>query len=161
MIQQRTTIMNALKPTINTLFTLLAFACAISSHAATDVYRCVTNGVVTYTQFPCPDGKQQPLKFPDTVSDAQQKKALADLQQEKNTVEKVAKERHQLNEKRDKQIAANVKKTEAIKKKCDALNLRVQTAKRDVKNASPKNTAKAKQKLQQAREKYALSCGSN
>jgi vacuolar-type H+-ATPase subunit I/STV1 len=149
------------KQAIRILFALIAFTSATSSYAATDVYRCVNNGVVTYTQFPCPDGKQEPLKFPDTASELEQKKALANLQQDKDKVEKLARERHQMEEKRDKQIAANVKKSEAAKKKCDALNLRVQTAKKDVRNASYKTSAKAKQKLQQAKEKYALSCGSN
>ena len=117
------------------------------------IYKCDTNGDVTYTDAPCRGGKQLGiLSAPDT-SDAHHRAT-----QEKQMLKQLENERHkkELKEEKDRQKASRLQATK--QRKCASLERRKKWAAEDAAAAYGKSAEKAKRKARRAEETFEAEC---
>lgn len=137
-----------------TLFILIAPASA-------ETYKCVDNGVSTYTQSPCPDTATQSVhKSSNNVSDKDYQQAIKTSEKEKADLNRLLSARSKEEEKYQKEQRKISSKNEKNRQKCVSLQLSAKWAKEDLANASAKSMSKAKSKLKKANEKAELQCKS-
>jgi hypothetical protein len=138
----------------------LTFLFALIAAPAFAVYKCESNGQVTYSDAPC-RGKTLSLansidaEVPGTnVASAKEK-----LAREKKEVTRLEKERHKreaAEEKEQKKVA----KADAVKrKKCSTLAHRKKWADEDAAAATGKSREKAQRKARRAAETHQAECG--
>jgi hypothetical protein len=125
------------------------------------IYKCETNGRVSYNDTPCPES--QHAKHVNTVnasplsSDSAQ--AQRQLTQEKNQVRQLQQERRQRETAENKQQDRNARTYAVKQKKCASSALHKKWAKEDAAQATGKSASKATRKARRAAEKYELECG--
>jgi hypothetical protein len=137
-----------------TLFILIAPASA-------ETYKCVDNGVSTYTQSPCPDTATQSVhKSSNNISDKDYRQAIKTSEKEKADLNRLLSARSKEEEKYQKEQRKISAKNEKNRQKCASLQLSAKWAKEDLANATAKSMTKAKSKLKKANEKAELQCKS-
>jgi dipeptidase len=145
---------------ISLSFTYLTLLIPITS-ASAETYKCVDNGVSTYTQTPCPDTATQSVhKSSNNVSDKDYQQAIKTSKKEKADLNSLLSARSKEEEKYQKEQRKISTKNEKDRQKCAALQLSAKWAKEDLANATAKSMSKAKSKLKKANEKAELQCKS-
>lgn len=140
---------------IRTMAILLATLTGFATPAFA-VYKCEADGKVTYSDEPCPGGKQLDLNITSVTNSSN---GDSRLKQEKATLQKLEKERHRREavEQRERQSANRANATR--QKKCDGLARRQKRAAEDVSKSVGKANEKAKLKARRITEDYEAECG--
>jgi hypothetical protein len=142
------------------LRTLLLILLLASSAPALAIYKCESNGKVTYSDSSCPGGKI--MELPDTASErispADAAKAKQQTAREKADAAHLAKERHQREASEQRQQQQAFKAAAARKKNCTTLAQRKKWAEEDAAGASAKSTEKARRNARRIAEKYEAQC---
>lgn len=138
---------------LNFLLPMLFAAAFYPAHA---INKCVSNGNISYTGTPCPDGTTMTLAEPPAPSDVSgARQQAANQSSELNRIENEKQQEEARDAVRQRQLARN---NAATRKKCDSLALKAKWAKEDTVAASRKAAEKAKLKARRAAEKHALEC---
>lgn len=137
---------------------VLVFAIPVA-RGDTQVYKCMKNGVTSFSQTPC-DGKVSEPQNIKTFNPSKedQNRAAKDHQTRQKEYDRLVKIRHAEEAKLDAQNRALAKQAAATRKHCDNLKMHTEWAKEDYRNAKPKNQAQAKTKLKRSEELYAMNC---
>lgn len=131
----------------------------LSQIAVAETYKCMEDGVTSFTQQPCKSGVSIPLKLQsDEVTAEARQQALNLSAKEKAELRQLQEARQREESQMEKQMRALAAKNEKKKQQCASLQLKEQWAREDLANASGKNEAKAKSRLKRAKEKTQLSC---
>lgn len=121
-------------------------------------YKCETGKSISYSDTPCPGGKQLTTDStainPTDVAQAKQR-----AEREKQELTTLEHARHQREASEEKEQKKTAKKIADKKKKCAALAQKRQWSEEDAARASVKSEAKAKRKARRAAEKYEMECG--
>jgi len=140
--------------------TLLLLVLLTFSAPAWSIYKCVSGDRTVYSDAPCQNGAAGSMKeivvaTPATDSASAQKQ----LQQDKQTLQRLQQRRHKADVQEERQQAQRYKVAEAKKKKCAESAQRVKWANEDAASAQPKTAERSKQKARRAAEKHRLACG--
>lgn len=139
---------------------LLLALLALCASPALAAYKCETNGKITYSDEPCPGGKQIDLKNTPggSISDEDRKRATQRSAHDKAELKRLEKE----NEKRQAADDKERKKTAATQdkksKKCANLTMRKKWAEDDAAASVGKSSEKARQKARRLAEQYVIEC---
>jgi hypothetical protein len=125
------------------------------SFSAFAVYRCDIGGNVTYSDNPCPGGRQLDIK-PAQAPDAGATKRLA---QEKKELKLLETARHKREAQEEKAMQRAARQQAATKSHCDKLAMRKKWADEDAKQGSRRHIDNAKLKSRRLSEQHALECG--
>ena len=139
---------------------LLAFLISLSAPALA-IYKCASEGKITYSDSPCSNGKS--VRFEEssgsTPLSSDAAKARQQAVREKNELKRIESERQQQeaqeNKERQKLVQANAGK----RKKCAELSLQQKWAEEDAATASKKSAEKAKRNARRKAEKLQMECG--
>lgn len=139
---------------------MLAFLVSLSAPALA-IYKCESEGKITYSDSPCSNGKSVKLDEPSgsTPLSSDAAKARQQAAREKNELKRIESERQQreTQENRERQKLTQV---DAVKrKKCAELSLQQKWAEEDAAAASEKSAAKAKRNARRKAEKLQMECG--
>lgn len=140
--------------------TLLLLVLLTFPAPAWSLYKCVSGDRTVYSDAPCQNGAAGSMKeivvaTPATDSAAAQKQ----LQQDKQTLQRLQQRRHKTEAQEERQQAQGYKVAEARRKKCAESAQRVKWANEDAASAQPKTAERSKQKARRAAEKHQLACG--
>jgi hypothetical protein len=139
---------------------IAALSLALCCTPALAAYKCEINGKTTYSDEPCPGGKQIDLKNTPggSISDEDRQRALKQSAHDKAELARLEKE----NDKRDAARAKEQKKTGAaqdkMRKKCANLTMRKKWAEDDAAASVGKSSEKAKKKARRLAEQYVVEC---
>ncbi len=125
---------------------------------ASAINRCESNGHISYSEQPCPDGKAQIVKEPPAPDNPEAlRKEVSRQKIQATRLEKERLKQEAVQERQQQQVgrAAATKN-----KKCAGISLHTKWAQEDARKAKGKLVAKARQKARRAEEKYQLECGS-
>jgi hypothetical protein len=129
--------------------------------ASAETYKCVENGVSTYTQTRCPDGAIESIhKSSNNISDKDYQQAVKASEKEKAELNKLVSARKKEEENLAKEMRKISAKNEKNRQKCASLQLSAKWAREDLANATPKTIARANARLKRANEKAELQCKS-
>jgi hypothetical protein len=140
---------------------LLALPLLLCSLPAWAVYKCDSDGKVTYSDAACANGKTvaiddaRGVKSPVPATSAKDKAVQQRLDKSRAAEDK------QLNRQREKQERAEARAklvAEKQKRKCAQLAQRKSWAEEDLRNAPAKAMEKARRKSQRAAENYRAEC---
>lgn len=120
-------------------------------------YKCESAQGLTYSDTPCPGGKQVVLDQ-GSVNAADSKQALQRAAQEKKELKELESARHKREANEEKEQKKTAKQVAAQRKKCSALAQKRKWSEEDAASAPLKSTEKAKRKARRATEKYELEC---
>ena len=135
---------------------LLLFIFALASTPALAIYKCESAGSVTYSDAPCPGGKQ--IDVADPVPSAEAARAAERARRQREDLSRIDGERNKL-QAQDLKHRNQVARTESAKaKKCAQLALRRKSAQDTVATAPPRGMSKARLKAQRAAERHDLEC---
>lgn len=138
---------------------LASGACALSSMALAETYKCTKNGAITYSQAPCSDGVSITATTPDgAIPLADYQDAIKRNRKDEITLKKIQDKRDKEDARYEKEMRAVAAKNAKAKQKCIGLQANSTWAKEDLANAQPKAENKARLKLKRANEKLALYC---
>ncbi|MDB5764203.1 MAG: hypothetical protein JWQ21_3198 [Herminiimonas sp.] len=149
------------------MFKILLLSLLISFSApALAIYKCESNGKITYSDEPCRGGKVldvDPASGKTAASDAADAADAADagkqITREKSEVKRLENERHK-REAKDEQAQQKAARISAAKhKKCVSLAMRKKWGEEDAAAASGKSAEKAKRNARRKAEKYETECG--
>jgi len=132
----------------------LISACILCLSApAFAVYKCESNGHVTYSDSPCPGGRQLDISPAPDATDARKRAA-----QEKQVLNRLESEQHktELKEEQDRRQAAS--RQAAKQRKCASLERRKKWASEDAATAYIRSAEKAKRKARRAEEIFEAEC---
>ena len=133
----------------------LLFGLALCFSApALAVYKCESDGKVTYGDVPCPDGKVLDITTPAT-SDASGRQ----LAQEKKALAQMEKERHKREAVEERERKSANRADAAKRKQCGALARRQARADALVRTSVGKANERAKLEARQVAEDYEAACG--
>jgi len=132
---------------------LVAALCLISGSAFA-IYRCDIAGAVSYSDAPCPGGRELDIQQPSDRPAAAKR-----LAEDKKTVRRAEAEHSKAEAAEAKARQRAAKRRLAMDRKCDALERKQRWAKEDQKAASAKAMDKARQKANRAAERYEAECG--
>jgi hypothetical protein len=124
------------------------------------IYKCETNGKVSYNDTPCAESQHVKINTLNTSqlsSDPAQ--AERQLTQQKNQVRQLQQERRQREMAENKLQDRNAHTYAAKQKKCASSALHRKWAEEDAAQATGKSASKATRKARRAAEKYELECG--
>jgi hypothetical protein len=132
-----------------------AGAAFIVANPAFAIYKCEANGAITYSDAPCPGGKQLDIpgaEQPDAANAKQRamrdKQALARLENERR--------KQELQDEKDRKKSARARA--ALEHKCATLDRRRKWAVEDAASATGKSADKAKRKARRAEELFEAEC---
>jgi hypothetical protein len=126
------------------------------SSPAFAIYKCTSNGKVTYSDVLCLDGST--LVIPTAPASSSLSQAKLQLEQQKTEVNRLEKERHKQATKEEHQQRQLTRIDASKQKKCTSLALHRKWATEDASNTSIKAAEKARRKARRAEEKYILNC---
>lgn len=144
---------------ISTLSVLL-----LLSTPALAIYKCESNGKLTYSDVPCHAGKALPLgtSIQDKISATEVDAATQRAADQKKELDRVEKERRQvdaLDAREQKERQKLAKADAAQKRKCAALALRQKWSDEDAAAATGRSAEKSKRAARRQAEKYQMECG--
>ena len=117
------------------------------------VYKCESNGHVTYSDSPCPGGRE--LVIPPAPDSAEANKRAAQEQQAFNRLEN-KRYKAELKEEKDQQQAA--RRQVARQRKCASLERRKKWAVEDAATTYTRSAEKARRKARRAEEIFEAEC---
>lgn len=127
--------------------------------ADTQVYKCVQNGLTSFSQTPCPNSNNTKHDIKSyTPSNDAYTTAQRENQNRQKEYDKLVKIRHQSEAKDEAQRRAAAKQLAVKQKQCDNLKLRTDWAKEDFNNAKLKAQEHARTKLKRSEQLYAMNC---
>ena len=142
-------------PSTLLLLVLLSFATP-----AWSIYKCVSGDQTVYSDAPCQNGAAGSMKEIAVATPATDiASAQKQLQQDKQTLQRLQQRRHKADAQEERQQAQRYKAAEAKKKKCAESAQRVKWANEDAASAHPKTAERSRQKARRATEKHQLACG--
>ncbi len=140
---------------------LLGFLFSLCAPALA-VYKCESNGKITYGDEPCRLGKLIELDTssagiePLPQDTARAKKEAARQKKELARIENERQQREELEEKEQQKLA---RAKAATRKKCSALALQTKWAQEDAVAASGKSADKVRRNARRKAEKFEMECG--
>lgn len=144
------------------MFRLFLLALLVSFSApALAIYKCESNGKITYSDEPCRGGKVLDLQEPVTgkIPAADAAHARQEIAREKKEVQRLEKERHK-SEGQDEKLQHKIAAVQFSKqKKCTSLDMRKKWSEEDAATAHGKSVEKAKRRARRQAEKYEIECG--
>ena len=139
---------------------MLAFLVSFSAPALA-IFKCESDGKVTYSDAPCKQGKSVRLEdssgsmpLPSDAARAQQQ-----VTREKNELKRIESERQQREAQEDKERLKIAQAVAVKRKKCADLSLQQKWAEEDVAAATGKSTEKARRTARRKAEKLQMECG--
>lgn len=121
-------------------------------------YKCESNGTTTYSDTPCPAGKQIELANKTAVNEREAARSKEEAKREKTELTRLEKERHKREAAEQKQANAAARATAAKKAKCDTLAQRIKWDNEDAAHATRKAAERAKRRARRAAESYDMQC---
>jgi len=144
---------------IKLVYLIVPICLLCSSAANAETYRCIKQGQTSYSELPCQDGRSEVVEIKTApVSEQAYQRALEQHQKNQAALQKIEAEHQKEAALRAKAAQAQAQKSQKQKSRCDELQLKIQWAREDLRNAKPKTEAKAQQKLKRAVEKAKLAC---
>ena len=134
---------------------MAALLCLISGSSFA-VYRCNTDGKVSYSDIACPGGKELDINTSDTGNAPITRKQLAN---DKKALQRDESKQDKLDAAEGRARQRAVRQRNAADKKCEALERKQRWANEDQNVASPKAVEKARRKASRAVERYQAECG--
>jgi hypothetical protein len=132
------------------------------SSPALAVYKCESNGEITYSDKACPGGKilelDAPLRSTAPASDPSNNQQQQ-VTREKDQLKRLENLRHKREAQEQKEQLKVNKLNAAKQRKCAALALRSKWSSEDATAANGKSTDKARRNAMRSAEKYAVECG--
>ena len=136
--------------------------CNASSIAFAETYKCTINGVISFSQTPCPNGASTIANIPSgEVPAADYQDALKRNKKDTIALKKLEDARHKDELQREKEMKSIAAKNAQTTHKCATLRANEKWAKEDLANATMKTEKKARIKLSRASEKTSLYCKTN
>ncbi len=126
-----------------------------SAHAQ-PVYKCSSDGKVTYSEAPCRFGKTVELQVPAPPQLAPH--AKGELVRQKSESTRLESARHQREAQDQRANMAGDRAAAAYRKKCGALRLKQKWAEQDALKAAAPKIAEARLKVRRAGEMLTLEC---
>lgn len=127
--------------------------------ADTQVYKCLKEGVISYSQVPCngQTSEKQEIKTysPSKEQAAQSKKDNLARQKEYDRLVRAREKDEAKLEAARRQLA---KQIASKQKQCDNLKLKTDWAREDYRGAQPRAQEKMRQKLKRTEQVYAMNC---
>jgi hypothetical protein len=139
---------------------MLAFLVSLSAPALA-IYKCESDGNITYSDNPCGKGKSVKLEEAtnSTPLPSDALKARHQAAREKNELKQIEKARQQ-QEAQEEKDRLKLARADAVKrKKCADLALQQKWAEEDANAASGKLAEKARRNARRKGEKFQLECG--
>ncbi len=134
---------------------LLALLMSCSAPALA-LYKCGSDGKITYGDLPCLNGKTQDTFDPSAVTESAY--SPQQLAADKAKVERLERTRHQREAKEELVQRQASHAAAKHRKNCQALALKQRWAQEDARQAAGKSAEKARIKASRSTEKYQLSC---
>ncbi|MDQ9170255.1 hypothetical protein Q8A64_07480 [Oxalobacteraceae bacterium R-40] len=129
------------------------------SSSSLAIYKCEENGKVIYSDEKCSSGK---LKSIDTtngkISESALNEATARNKREKETLQQLKKTRQRDEALEEKSRQKRMRTNEALRKKCQALELKKKWSEEDAVAATGKSAEKSKRTAMRNKEKYEAEC---
>ncbi|HJU71598.1 MAG TPA: DUF4124 domain-containing protein [Paucimonas sp.] len=123
------------------------------------IYKCESNGQVTYRDNPCPSGKSVDLgEKTQSVPAADATHERERIGQQKREADRLEKARHKRETQEEKTQHIAARAAQARAKKCAALALHTKWANEDAASASGKSAEKSKRKARRTAENYQMQC---
>lgn len=134
----------------------------IYSTSASAIYKCEEQGKVVYTDAKCENGKVTTV---DTTNSHISKTALNEAAErgkhEKATLKQLESARRKDEAAEEKARQKQLRASEALRKKCQAMALKVKWSEEDAASATGKSAEKARRVALRQNEKYRTECGSH
>ena len=135
---------------------LLAVAAATTlSGPAFAIYKCEANGAVTYSDAPCPGGKQLDIAVSPSSDAANARNRAAQEKQELSRLEN-ERRKHELLDEKERKKSARIRA--ALERKCTSLERRKKWAAEDAASAAGNSAEKARRKARRAEELFDAEC---
>jgi hypothetical protein len=137
-------------------FMLLCVLTSIAAPALA-IYKCESNGRISYGEAPCPGGKTVDIGGTAAAGD---NAGMAEKQtaQEKTRLKRLENERHKREAREEKELQRAAHAAAAKKKRCSLLTQRKQWAEADAAAATGKSSEKAKLKARRVAEQIDMDC---
>jgi hypothetical protein len=139
---------------------MLAFLVSLSTPALA-IYKCESDGKISYSDSPCVNGKS--VRFEEPPHSAPLPPDAANARQQatrdKNELKRLENERERQEAQEDKERRKLVQADAAKRKKCSELALQQKWAEEDASAASGKSAEKAKRNARRKAEKLQMECG--
>lgn len=132
-----------------------------ASSPALAIYKCESNGKVTYSDTVCRDGKSIEFRAAadGTPFSADADDAMRQAAHEKALAERLKSERHKREATEDRQQLKAARLYQNTQKKCASLAMRKKWSEQDAAAAAGKSADKARRNARRKAEQYALECG--
>lgn len=135
---------------------LLALLMSCSAPALA-LYKCGSDGKITYSDLPCTNGKTLGTLAASAAAEAgDSRQRLAADKAEAHSLEQARHRREDKEERAERQVSRAAAK---YRKNCQALALKQRWAQEDARQAAGRTVEKARIKARRSAEKYELSCG--
>jgi hypothetical protein len=136
-------------------FILLACAVLATSTSAQTVYKCTTNGKVSYGERPCADGKSTMLAAPAAGDTAAAQPAL---ERDKTALKTIDKAHAAEDERASRERTRAARAADIRRQKCERLRLKRQWAEEDATRAAGQARDTAQLKAKRQGEALAVEC---
>ncbi len=150
------TMPSTIRSTMRALFGL-TLCCAAGMAGAQTVYKCTSDGKVTYTEVPCQSGTGTVLPTPAAPSQAPEA-AAAELVRQQRLSKELERDRHRAEAKDAREMDHVARAADVRQAKCNKLKLNKTWADNDVKGAPVGRVESAQRKARHAAEQLKLGC---
>jgi hypothetical protein len=134
---------------------VLGMCALVQAAGAQTIYKCTTDGKVSYGEHPCAAGKATELAVPPAPSGEQ---AAAALARDKARLAALQKERAVVNTREERERERSARAAAATRQKCDRLRLQVKWADEDAARAGKEAAAATRLKARRQAEALAVQC---
>lgn len=139
---------------------LLSFSLLCISCPALAIYKCESNGQISYSDLPCTDLQTNSKAKRITILPAPSDSHVAQekLMQDKKTLQTIETHRSKEEANAEKERLRRYREQESKKKRCASLEQRARWAQENAVRTNIKNMSRERRKAQRATEKYELEC---
>lgn len=131
------------------------------ANPASAIYKCDTQGKITYSDSPCSNSLQTQLSPVHAVSREDIDKANRLREQEEKKLKSLESARKKIEANNQKAEQKRRREHASLQKKCAALALRVKWSEEDAVTATGKSAFKIRRAAQRHNEKYEAECKNN
>jgi hypothetical protein len=140
---------------MKTTILVLGMCALVQAAGAQTIYKCTTDGKVSYGEQPCTAGKTMQLAVPPAPSGEQ---AAAALERDKARLAALQKERAAVNAREERDRERSARGAAATRQKCERLRLQVKWADEDAARAGKEAATAARLKARRQAEALAVQC---
>jgi hypothetical protein len=140
---------------MKTTMLVLGLCALVQAAGAQTIYKCTTNGKVSYGEQPCAAGKTTQLAVSPAPSGEQ---AAAALERDKARLAALQKERAAVNAREERERERSARAAASMRQKCDRLRLQVKWADEDAARAGKEAATAARLKARRQAEALAVQC---